>query len=100
MGAAVVGQPSRASFSAGVSVVAADDPERPELRRSPPALSHYPDPVHVVSRHTNRRESVRDSFRQPGSFFVLLAGRALRSSLPAGLVACYSWAAGGPFVSQ
>src|SRR4051812_39459462 len=87
MGATALGQHARAPFSAGVSVVAADLVERAQLRRSSSALSHHPDSVYLVSRPANRREGLCDLVREYRGLLMLLAGRALRNSLPPGLAA-------------
>src|SRR5712691_11214988 len=87
MGAPALGKHARETFPAGVHLAATDNAEPPRLRRSSPAVSHHPDSVYVVSRSADRSESCRGFVRQPGRLFLLLAGGALRNSLPADLVA-------------
>src|SRR5260370_10241801 len=86
MGGAGLGKHAREAFPTRLYLAAADDAESPRLRRSPPALSHHSDSVHVVSRFADGGEGGRGCFRQPGRPFLLLAGGALRNSLPADLV--------------
>src|SRR5438477_11896858 len=87
MGAPALGQYARQAFSASVHLAAADDAKQPRLRRSSPAVSPHPDSVHVVSRSADGSEGRRGFVRQPGRLFLLLAGGALRNSLPPSLVA-------------
>src|SRR6266446_5180369 len=87
MGAPALGKHAREAFPTRLYLAAADDAESPRLRRSPPAVSHHSDSVHVVSRFADGGEGSRGCFRQPGRPFLLLAGVALRNSLPADLVA-------------
>src|SRR5260370_8305139 len=82
MGAPALGKHAREAFPPRLYLAAADDAESPRLRRSPPALSHHSDSVHVVSRFADGGEGGRGCFRQPGRPFLLLAGGPLRNSLP------------------
>src|SRR5229473_2562831 len=86
MGAPALGKHAREAFPTRLYLAAADDAESPRLRRSPPAVSHHPDSVHVVSRFADGSEGGRGRLRQPGRSLLLLADRALRNSLPADLV--------------
>src|ERR1700674_4440063 len=87
MGAPALGKHAGEAFPARLHLAAADDAESPRLRRSPPSVSHHPDSVHLVSRFADGGKGGRGCFRQPGRLFLLLAGGALRNSLPADLVA-------------
>src|SRR6267142_5184522 len=87
MGPPALGKHAREAFPAGLHLAAADNAEPPRLRRSSLAVSHHPDSVHVVSRFADRGEGRRGFVRQPGRLFLLLAGGALRNSLPADLAA-------------
>src|SRR5258706_7691042 len=87
MGAPALGQHAREAFPAGVQLAAADYAEPARLCRSPPAVSHHPDSVHLVSRYADGGQGRRGPVRQSGSLLVLLAGGPLRNPLPADLVA-------------
>src|SRR5437764_15195437 len=100
MGATLVGQHARRSFSAGVPVAAVDDAESSDLRRPSSALSHHSDPVYLVSRSANRREDFRGPVCESRRVFLLLAGGAIRNPLSLDLANSNTRMLGAVFVSH